>query len=86
MDAITWSQAIKGALAGMAALPELVKLAKPTLEFVNTALYPDPAKKASELGSIIRDFVDAKTTKDVEEQKKKSHDALEKFADFIHRN
>jgi hypothetical protein len=80
---MTWKAAFMGFLI---ALPELVKLIRPLVEFFTELLGPNPAKKAAELGEVIREFVDAEKEVSLKEKRKKKRAALEKLADFAHSN
>lgn len=80
---VTWGNAIKSFLI---ALPEMVRLVKPTLDFLNALLFPDPAKKATELGDIARVYAESLKAKTTEEKEEKRYEALERFANFGRNN
>lgn len=78
-----WGQALKGFLI---ALPELVKMIRPIVDFLVELLGPNPAKKAAELGEGMRLLVESQRIEDIEKKKAKKYEALEKLADFARSN
>tara|TARA_R100001086_G_scaffold200856_1_gene117061 strand:+ start:8964 stop:9206 length:243 start_codon:yes stop_codon:yes gene_type:complete len=80
---MTWGNAIKGFLI---ALPELVKLIRPVVEFFTELLGPDPSKKAKELGDALSHLAQASRETDLKEKEKKKDEGLEKLSDFFRSN
>jgi hypothetical protein len=80
---MTWSQAIK---AFLIALPQLVEIIKPTLDFFNSFIKDKPEKKATELGAMIRELADSIEIEDLAEKKKARREVLKKLADFVESN